>query len=55
MVGRGINPVSGTTAVANGKFFHRGRERNPPAYTLDPEVGRRLWEVSADLTNLAQP
>jgi NAD(P)-dependent dehydrogenase (short-subunit alcohol dehydrogenase family) len=45
--------VSPDFAQANGAFFHRGREIDPPPYTRDPEVGRRLWEVSATLTGLA--
>lgn len=41
-------------ASANGSFFHRGREIDAPPYTRDPEVGRRLWEVSAALTKLGE-
>jgi NAD(P)-dependent dehydrogenase (short-subunit alcohol dehydrogenase family) len=37
-------------APANGQFFHRGREIKPSPYTRDPGVGRRLWDVSATLT-----
>ena len=40
-------------ASANGKFFHRGREIDPPPNTLDPDAQRRLWEVSEGLTGLA--
>jgi NAD(P)-dependent dehydrogenase (short-subunit alcohol dehydrogenase family) len=41
-------------ASANGSFFHRGREIDASPYTRDPEVGRRLWEVSAALTKLRE-
>ena len=44
--------TSADYSSANGRFFHRGREIDPPPYTRDPEVGLRLWEVSATLTNL---
>ena len=37
---------------ATGQFFHRGRAIDPPPYTRDPDVQRRLWEVSAQLTGL---
>jgi NAD(P)-dependent dehydrogenase (short-subunit alcohol dehydrogenase family) len=40
-------------ASANGQFFHRGRAIEPPPYTRDPDVQRRLWEVSEQLTGLA--
>jgi NAD(P)-dependent dehydrogenase (short-subunit alcohol dehydrogenase family) len=39
-------------ASANGQFFHRGRQIDPPPYTRDPAVQRRLWEVSEQLTGL---
>jgi NAD(P)-dependent dehydrogenase (short-subunit alcohol dehydrogenase family) len=39
-------------AGRSGRFFHRAREIDPPPYTRDPEVGRRLWEVSARLVGL---
>ncbi len=45
------SPAYGT---ANGRFFHRGREIDPPPYTRDPEIGRRLWQVSAALTGLSE-
>lgn len=40
-------------AAANGEFFHRGRPIQPPRSTRDPEVQRRLWQVSEQLTGLA--
>ena len=46
--------TSADYSSANGLFFHRGREINPPPYTRDPEVGQRLWEVSAALTHFAE-
>jgi retinol dehydrogenase 14 len=36
----------------SGRFFKSGREIEPPAYTRDPGVARRLWEASATLTGL---
>jgi len=33
-----------------GKFLHRGKEVEPPAYALDPAIQRRLWEISEILT-----
>ena len=39
-------------ARRSGRFFTKGREIKPPPYTRDPEVARRLWEVSAALTGL---
>jgi NAD(P)-dependent dehydrogenase (short-subunit alcohol dehydrogenase family) len=36
-------------AGRSGKFFHNGREIEPPPYTRDPGVARRLWEVCATL------
>ena len=38
-------------ANVHGKFLHRGKEMEPPAYSLDPENQRRLWEVSEKLTD----
>ncbi len=35
-----------------GRFFSKGREIDAPPYTRDPEVARRLWDVSATLTQL---
>jgi NAD(P)-dependent dehydrogenase (short-subunit alcohol dehydrogenase family) len=36
-------------ATRSGRFFRAGREIEPPPYTLDPDIGRRLWEVCASL------
>jgi NAD(P)-dependent dehydrogenase (short-subunit alcohol dehydrogenase family) len=36
-----------------GHFYKDGREIDPPPYTRDPEVGRRLWDACASLTGLA--
>jgi NAD(P)-dependent dehydrogenase (short-subunit alcohol dehydrogenase family) len=38
--------------TANGQFYHRGRVMDPPKYTQDPDVRRRLWEVSEALAGL---
>lgn len=46
--------ISPQFASANGSFFHRGREIDPPPYTRDPEIGRGLWEASAALTKLGE-
>ena len=35
-----------------GRFYKGGREIEAPAYTRDPEVARRLWDVMASLTGL---
>jgi NAD(P)-dependent dehydrogenase (short-subunit alcohol dehydrogenase family) len=37
-----------------GRFFKAGREIEPPPYTRDPEVARRLWDASAVLTKLSE-
>jgi len=36
-------------ADLNGRFFKSGREIEAPAYTHDPDVARRLWEVDTAL------
>ena len=36
----------------SGRFFKSGREIEAPPYTRDPDVARRLWEVSSTLTGL---
>ncbi len=33
-----------------GRFFKGGREIEPPPYTRDPDVARRLWDVCTSLT-----
>jgi NAD(P)-dependent dehydrogenase (short-subunit alcohol dehydrogenase family) len=37
-------------ASRTGRFFRAGREIEPPPYTVDPEMGRRLWEACTSLT-----
>jgi hypothetical protein len=37
---------------ASGRFFHHAREIEPPPYTRDPSVARRLWDVCAGLVGL---
>jgi NAD(P)-dependent dehydrogenase (short-subunit alcohol dehydrogenase family) len=39
-------------AGQTGRFYKDGREIDPPPYTRDPEVGRRLWDACASLTGL---
>jgi NAD(P)-dependent dehydrogenase (short-subunit alcohol dehydrogenase family) len=39
-------------AGRTGLFFKAGREIQAPAYTRDRDIGRRLWAVSAELTDL---
>lgn len=41
-------------AGPSGRFFRRGKEIEPPPYTRDRDVGRRLWDASAALTNLSE-
>lgn len=52
----GIVPLAVAPEFAglSGRFFHRAREIDPPPYTRDPAVGRRLWEVSARLVGLPE-
>jgi NAD(P)-dependent dehydrogenase (short-subunit alcohol dehydrogenase family) len=38
-----------------GGYFFRKKQRTPPRQARDPEVRRRLWEVSEELTGLARP
>lgn len=40
-------------AAETGQFFHNGEAMDPPPYTRDADVQRRLWEVSERLTGLA--
>ena len=40
-------------AAETGQFFHNGKAMDPPPYTRDAVVQRRLWEVSERLTGLA--
>lgn len=37
----------------NGKFLHRGKEIQPDAYALNPDIQSRLWQVSEQLTGIA--
>jgi retinol dehydrogenase 12 len=41
-------------ANLSGRFFKGGREIEAPAYTRDPAVARRLWDVDAALADLEQ-
>ena len=41
-------------AGRSGRFFRRGKEIEPPPYTRDRDVARRLWDASAALTNLSE-
>jgi len=41
-------------AGLTGRFFKGGREIEPPPYTRDPEIARRLWTVSTELTHLTE-
>jgi len=38
----------------SGRFFHRARQIEPPPYTRDPDIGRRLWETCAELVGLTE-
>jgi NAD(P)-dependent dehydrogenase (short-subunit alcohol dehydrogenase family) len=50
-----ITPVALATEYAGrtGQFFKGGREIDAPAYTRDPEVARRLWDVCEQLVSSA--
>jgi NAD(P)-dependent dehydrogenase (short-subunit alcohol dehydrogenase family) len=39
----------------SGQFFHHAKAIDPPASTRDPDVARRLWDVSAELTGFDGP
>lgn len=39
----------------HGKFLRRGKELEPPAYALDPDVQQRLWDISENLTDASEP
>jgi NAD(P)-dependent dehydrogenase (short-subunit alcohol dehydrogenase family) len=41
-------------ASQTGRFYRAGREIEPPPYTRDPEVAKRLWEICASLTKLSE-
>jgi NAD(P)-dependent dehydrogenase (short-subunit alcohol dehydrogenase family) len=40
-------------AGLTGRFFKSGREIDPPPYTRDPDVARRLWNACAALAQAA--
>jgi NAD(P)-dependent dehydrogenase (short-subunit alcohol dehydrogenase family) len=42
-------------ANVSGALFQRTKRLTPSAKTLDPELGRKLWEVSEALTNMHMP
>jgi NAD(P)-dependent dehydrogenase (short-subunit alcohol dehydrogenase family) len=48
-----IAQIVTTTEYANmhGKFLHKGKEIEAPAYALDPANQSRLWEISEQLTD----
>jgi retinol dehydrogenase-14 len=35
----------------NGKFLYHGKELEPPAYALDQNIQRKLWEISEQVTD----
>jgi hypothetical protein len=39
----------------SGRYFAKCRERKPAAHACDPELARRLWERSEELTGLRYP
>ena len=39
----------------SGRYFAKCRERTPAAHARDPELARRLWERSEELTGLRYP
>jgi retinol dehydrogenase-13 len=38
--------------TVSGKFFNRTIEEKPAAYVLDLELGKKVWKISEQLTNL---
>jgi NAD(P)-dependent dehydrogenase (short-subunit alcohol dehydrogenase family) len=42
-------------AAESGRFFKDGRPIDPPSFTLDPELGRRLWEACDALSGSPAP
>ena len=44
--------ISPDGAGRTGRFFKAGRDVDPPPYTRDAEVARRLWEISAALSGI---
>jgi NAD(P)-dependent dehydrogenase (short-subunit alcohol dehydrogenase family) len=41
--------------AVHGKFIHRGKEIDFPAYALDETHQKRLWEISEALTDASEP
>jgi NAD(P)-dependent dehydrogenase (short-subunit alcohol dehydrogenase family) len=41
-------------AQTSGKFWHKGKEIQAPAYALDTVNQQRLWEISEKLTNASE-
>ena len=52
----GIAPLALSPEYASrtGRFVRAAHEIEPPPYTRDPEVGRRLWQACATLTGLGE-
>jgi NAD(P)-dependent dehydrogenase (short-subunit alcohol dehydrogenase family) len=46
--------ISRDHADRTGRFFKAGRDVDPPPYTRDAEVARRLWEISAALGGIEE-
>ena len=44
--------ISPDHAGRTGRFFKSGRDIDPPPYTRDAKVARRLWETSAALSGI---
>ena len=44
--------ISPDHAGHTGRFIKSGRDIEPPPYTRDAEVARRLWEISAALSGI---
>ena len=47
-----VGLVSGKAATANGQFFHRGQNINPPDYARDQAAQERLWQAGLELCGL---
>jgi hypothetical protein len=41
-------------ARQTGRFYKAGRVIEAPPYSRDPDIARRLWDVSAVLTKLTE-
>ncbi len=46
--------LSPTYEGQTGRFYKGGREIDAPSYARDPEVARRLWDVTAALTGVSE-